>query len=88
MVKEELSSRTNATRRRSLKTRPIRVLVRWFFVMTLILTVLAAISAVVCYFLGWQSLIQLILVAIVAYVAAGKWKWFYVAILTAPRDIK
>jgi solute carrier family 27 fatty acid transporter 1/4 len=56
--------------------------------MTTVLAILAALSAVVWFFLGWKSLVQLILVAIVAYVAAGKWRWFYVALMTAPRDIK
>ncbi|XP_063902573.1 long-chain fatty acid transport protein 4-like isoform X1 [Zophobas morio] len=87
-IASEDSSRANATHRRSLKTRPVRVLVRRLLVMTTIAIVLVALSAVVCIFLGWKSLIQLILVAVVAYVAAGKWKWFYVALMTAPRDIK
>ncbi|XP_044268759.1 long-chain fatty acid transport protein 4 [Tribolium madens] len=82
------SSRESATRHKSLKTRPVRVLIRRILVMTAIFAVLVAISAVVCFFLGWKSLVQLILVAIVAYLAAGKWRWFYVALVTAPRDLK
>jgi membrane protein implicated in regulation of membrane protease activity len=51
------------------------------------LGVLAAASALVWYFMGWVVLIQLILVAIVAYLAAGGgYRWFYVALRTLPRD--
>lgn len=53
------------------------------------LGVVVASSALVWYFLGWMVLIQLILVAIVAYLAAGGgYRWFYVAIRTLPRDLK
>lgn len=52
------------------------------------LAVLAACSALVWYFMGWMVLIQLILVAIVAYLAAGGgYRWFYVALRTLPRDV-
>ncbi|XP_022191701.1 long-chain fatty acid transport protein 4 [Nilaparvata lugens] len=42
----------------------------------------------VWYFMGWMFVIQLILVALVAYLAAGRgYKWLYVALRTAPRDL-
>jgi hypothetical protein len=48
---------------------------------------LVASSALVWYFMGWLVLLQLILVAIVAYLAAGGgYRWFYVALRTLPRD--
>ena len=50
--------------------------------------VLGAASALVWDFMGWMVLIQLILVAIVAYLAAGGgYRWFYVALKTLPRDV-
>jgi membrane protein implicated in regulation of membrane protease activity len=53
------------------------------------LGIVAACSGLVWYFMGWMVLIQLILVAIVAYLAAGGgYRWFYIAIRTAPRDVK
>lgn len=84
----EVSPKQNETRRKSFKTRPVRVLLRRVAVMTGVLAVLVGLSATVWYFLGWKCLVQLILVAVVAYVAAGKWRWFYVALRTAPRDIR
>jgi solute carrier family 27 fatty acid transporter 1/4 len=52
------------------------------------LCVVAACSALVWHFMGWMFLIQLIIVAIVAYLAAGGgFRWFYVALRTAPRDV-
>lgn len=78
---------TTDTRRKSVRTRPLRVLLRRIAVMLTILAVLAALAAVVWYFLGWICVVQLILVAVVAYLAAGKYRWFYVALKTAPRDI-
>jgi hypothetical protein len=51
--------------------------------------VVVASSALVWHFLGWMVLVQLILVAIVAYLAAGGgYRWFYVALRTLPRDLK
>jgi hypothetical protein len=56
--------------------------------MSAILGVLVASSALVWYFMGWMVLIQLILVAIVAYLAAGGgYRRFYVALRTLPRDM-
>ncbi|XP_018579796.1 long-chain fatty acid transport protein 4 [Anoplophora glabripennis] len=80
--------KTVATGRRSLKTRPVRVLLRRLAAMSLALAVLVGLGAVVWYFLGWVSLVQLILVAVVAYIAAGKYKWLYVVLRTAPRDLR
>lgn len=77
-----------ATRRRHYKTRPVRVLLKRIAVMSLILAILVGLGAIVWYFLGWMSLVQLILVAIVAYLATGKYRWFYVAAVTAPRDVR
>lgn len=58
-------------------------------VMVAKLGVVVASSALVWYFMGLMVLIQLILVAIVAYLAAGGgYRWFYVAIRTLPRDLK
>lgn len=75
-------------RRTASSTRPVRVLLRRVAIMFAILAVLVALGAVIWYFLGTICLIQLILVAIVAYLAAGHYKWFVVAIKTLPRDIK
>ncbi|KAL1123802.1 hypothetical protein AAG570_001573 [Ranatra chinensis] len=56
----------------------------------LILTViLVAFIALVWHFMGLVFVIQLILVALVAYLAAGGgYRWFYVALVTVPRDLK
>ncbi|XP_056630701.1 long-chain fatty acid transport protein 4-like isoform X2 [Diorhabda sublineata] len=70
------------------KTRPVRVLIRKLVIMSVIIAALVALGAVIGYFLGWIFLIQIIIVAIVAYIAAGKWRWWYVAVMTAPRDIR
>ncbi|KAJ4449474.1 hypothetical protein ANN_00873 [Periplaneta americana] len=52
------------------------------------LAVVAACAAAVWYFMGWIFVIQLVLVAVVAYLAAGGgYRWFYVAFKTAPRDL-
>lgn len=81
------SNKTDNTGRRNVKSRPLRVVLRRVVVMFLLLSTLVAFGAVVWYFLGWICVVQLILVAIVAYLAAGNYKWFYVAFKTAPRDI-
>ncbi|RZF40359.1 hypothetical protein LSTR_LSTR008789 [Laodelphax striatellus] len=50
--------------------------------------VLGGFIGTVWYFMGWMFVIQLILVALVAYLAAGRgYKWLYVALRTAPRDL-
>jgi hypothetical protein len=52
-------------------------------------SVIVAYSTLVWYFMGLMVLTQLILVAIVAYLAAGgSYHWLYVAIRTLPRDLK
>ncbi|KAK6618914.1 hypothetical protein RUM44_003295 [Polyplax serrata] len=44
-------------------------------------------AALVWYFMGLKSVIQLILVAAVAFIASGRrYRWFYVALCTAKRD--
>ncbi|KAJ8921036.1 hypothetical protein NQ315_015832, partial [Exocentrus adspersus] len=79
---------TTTRRRRSLKAKPVRVLLRRLLVMSLVAAVLVGLGAVVWYFLGWVSLVQLVLVAVVAYIAAGNYRWFYVVFKTAPRDLR
>lgn len=77
-----------STKRRSRKTRPVRVLLRRLAVMAIFLAVLVGLAGIFGYFFGWQFLIQLVIVVIVAYLAAGYWRWLYVAAVTAPRDIR
>ncbi|XP_045470323.1 long-chain fatty acid transport protein 4-like isoform X1 [Harmonia axyridis] len=73
---------------RSIRNRPVRVLLRRVAVMAVIVAILVCLGAVVWYFMGWMSLVQLILVALIAYLASGKYRWFYVAARTAPRDLR
>lgn len=57
-------------------------------IMFLLFGIIGAFAGVVWYFLGWMSLVQLILVAIVAFIASGRrYRWFYVAACTAKRDV-
>ncbi|XP_055705412.1 long-chain fatty acid transport protein 4-like [Phlebotomus papatasi] len=50
---------------------------------------LVAIVTLLWYFMGWIWGLQALLVAIlVAFAASGLWRWFYIAALTAPRDMK
>ncbi|KAL1500891.1 hypothetical protein ABEB36_006311 [Hypothenemus hampei] len=56
--------------------------------MVTVLTILAGLTAIFWYFFGWKFVIQLVIVVLVAYLVAGHWKWFYVALLTAPRDLR
>lgn len=56
--------------------------------MAIFLAVLVGLAGIFGYFFGWQFLIQLVIVVIVAYLAAGYWRWLYVAAVTAPRDIR
>ncbi|XP_012262719.1 long-chain fatty acid transport protein 4-like [Athalia rosae] len=52
------------------------------------ISVLAALSAAVWIFMGPMFLLQLVLVAVVAYLASGgRLRWFYVAFKTLPRDL-
>ncbi|ENN77457.1 hypothetical protein HUJ04_002737 [Dendroctonus ponderosae] len=77
-----------STRRRTRNSRPVRVLLRRLFVMAVILAILVGLAGFFWYLFGWQFLIQLAIVVLVAYLAAGHWRWFYVAIVTAPRDLR
>lgn len=79
---------SNDTTFRKNRSRSVRVLVRRIAAMTVALAVLVGLGAVVWYFLGWIFLVELIIVAVVAYLAAGHWKWFYVALITTPRDLR
>ncbi|XP_024939555.1 long-chain fatty acid transport protein 4 isoform X2 [Cephus cinctus] len=55
----------------------------------LLVAVLAAVSALVWIYMGPIFLLQLVLVAIVAYFASGgRFRWFYVVVKTAPRDVR
>lgn len=64
-----------------------RKLLRRIAIMSTLMSVLVALGALVYYYMGWISLVQLILVAIIAYVIAGKkYEWFIVALRTVPRD--
>ncbi|XP_050307083.1 long-chain fatty acid transport protein 4 isoform X2 [Anthonomus grandis grandis] len=74
-------------RRKNRQTRPVRVLVRRFAVMAIGFALLGGLAAVFWYFFGPQFLVQLAIVVLVAYLAAGHWRWFYVALVTAPRDL-
>ncbi|XP_055694073.1 long-chain fatty acid transport protein 4-like [Lutzomyia longipalpis] len=50
---------------------------------------LVAIVTLLWYFMGWIWGLQALLVAaLVAFAASGAWRWFYVAAVTAPRDVK
>ncbi|XP_046412679.1 long-chain fatty acid transport protein 4-like isoform X1 [Neodiprion fabricii] len=55
---------------------------------TMIAAILIVLSAAVWMFMGPMFLLQLFLVAVVAYFASGgRLRWFYVAVRTLPRDI-
>ncbi|GAB0099531.1 long-chain fatty acid transport protein 4 [Sergentomyia squamirostris] len=50
---------------------------------------LVAIVTLLWYYMGWIWGLQALLVAVlVAIVASGFWRWFYIATITCPRDIK
>ncbi|CAH1133152.1 unnamed protein product [Ceutorhynchus assimilis] len=70
------------------ESRSVRVWFRRLFVMVTVLAIIGGFGAVLWYFFGWQFLVQLAIVALVAYLAVGHWKWFYVAAVTAPRDLR
>ncbi|XP_066141587.1 long-chain fatty acid transport protein 4 isoform X1 [Euwallacea fornicatus] len=77
-----------STNRKVRKSRSVRVLIRRLLVMTVVLAVFAGLGSLCCYLFGWKFLAQLVVVAVVAYLAAGHWRWFYIAFITAPRDIR
>lgn len=83
----ERGTQTSATGQTSHSSSSVRRVIHRTALMSAKLGVLAASCALVWYFMGWMVLIQLILVAIVAYLAAGGgYRWFYVALRTLPRD--
>ncbi|XP_043274832.1 long-chain fatty acid transport protein 4 isoform X2 [Venturia canescens] len=64
-------------------------LLRNLFIAMLLLAFVAALLALVWIFMGPMFVLQLGLVALVAYfVAGGRLRWFYVALRTAPRDLR
>ncbi|KAK3920987.1 Long-chain fatty acid transport protein 4 [Frankliniella fusca] len=57
-----------------------------YVAMVLLVVVLASLSA---FFLGWASLVQMVVVAGAVFLCTGRrYRWFYVAARTAPRDIR
>ncbi|XP_065076114.1 long-chain fatty acid transport protein 4-like [Ochlerotatus camptorhynchus] len=43
----------------------------------------------VWYYMGWEFGLPAVLIALLAVlIASGKWRWFYIAAVTAPRDVK
>ncbi|XP_011494913.1 PREDICTED: long-chain fatty acid transport protein 4 isoform X2 [Ceratosolen solmsi marchali] len=78
-------SSSSSIRRWTVVTRLLRCLLLAMF---LLAGLLAALTALWLY-MGSLFIVQLCLVAIVAYfVAGGRLRWFYIAFKTAPRDIK
>jgi hypothetical protein len=64
-------------------------LLRFLLLAMLLLVGLLATLAALWLFMGSLFIVQLCLVAIVAYfIAGGRLRWFYIAFKTAPRDIK
>nr|CAH7739236.1 unnamed protein product [Callosobruchus chinensis] len=50
--------------------------------------VIVGVAALLAYAAGWTAVAQAAVVAAVAYLAAGHWRWFYVAAVTTPRDTR
>ncbi|XP_076270843.1 fatty acid transport protein 1 [Rhynchophorus ferrugineus] len=84
----EAKGATDVNIQRRRKTRSVRVLLRRVAVMAILIGILVGLAAVIWYCFGWLFLIELVLVALVAYLAAGHWRWFYVAAVTVPRDLR
>lgn len=43
----------------------------------------------VWYYMGWEFGLPAVLIALLAVlIASGKWRWFYIAAVTVPRDVK
>jgi cation transporter-like permease len=80
--------RAAAESRASPHNQSVKRALRTAAVMLTVLGLVTVCSALVWHFMGWMFLIQLILVAIVAYlVAGGGFRWLCVALKTAPRDV-
>lgn len=81
---EQVSNSATAVKSR----RCARKVLRKIAVMSTLLSALVACGALVYYFLGWKALVQLVLIAVIVYgIVEKKYRWFYVALMTAPRDI-
>lgn len=81
-----IAPRRKHQRRRQRQT--VHVWLRRLAIMAALVAVLVGLAAAVWYFFGFLFLVELFLVAVVAYLAAGHWRWFYVAAVTAPRDLR
>ena len=69
--------------------RAVARLLRSILIAMFIIGALAGFLALVWIFMGPMFVLQLGLVAVVAYfVSGGRLRWFYVALKTAPRDIR
>ncbi|XP_034231074.1 long-chain fatty acid transport protein 4-like isoform X2 [Thrips palmi] len=69
--------------------RPSLELCRRVALFITMLVVVAVLAAVFAYFLGWASLVQVVVVAAAVYLCTGRrYRWFYVAAKTAPRDLR
>lgn len=86
-----IKSNDDETIRESFK-RSLRFYVRRIVVMLFILALLAVIAAINYYYLGllWMiyTLTQIIVFTLFVYlIVTKKYKWFYIALVTAPRDV-
>lgn len=78
----------NTRRRRSRLRKPVYVHLLRAAIMILIISGIIAALALIWYYTGWIFLLQLAIVVAVAFFIAGKYyRWVYVAVMTAPRDI-
>ncbi|KAF5298437.1 hypothetical protein FQR65_LT01216 [Abscondita terminalis] len=75
-------------RRRYSFRKPLYVFILRSTIMILFLSIFVAFAALLWYYLGWMFLVQLVITILVAYFIIYKhYKWFYVAAMTAPRDL-
>ncbi|KAB0797360.1 hypothetical protein PPYR_08354 [Photinus pyralis] len=76
-------------RRRKFRVRrPLYVSLLRAAIMILILSGLVAFAALLWIYLGWMFVLQLLIVIVIVYfLFTKKYKWFYVAAMTAPRDL-
>lgn len=61
------------------------------FYVVVFVSVGAAIAGIVLvwYYMGWEFGLPAVLIALLAVlIGSGKWRWFYIAAVTAPRDVK